>query len=219
MSIYVTSDIHGCYDKFIKLLEEIKFSKRDELYIIGDIIDRGNKSLEILDYIREHKNIHLLKGNHEDLFVKAYESGSKELWYHNGGRYTDKQLKLRGEDYTKATYEYMKALPITKVIDKFILVHAGLVFPDNYNDIELEDLLKMQIEKDCLWVRPYDTEVSYRDYTIICGHTPVCKLTDEFLDENTKIVKRAGTIFIDCGCVFGGRLSCLRLDDMKEFYV
>ena len=45
---YVTGDIHGCFDKFMKLLKKIKFSEKDNLYIIGDVIDRGPKPIETL---------------------------------------------------------------------------------------------------------------------------------------------------------------------------
>ena len=69
------SDIHGCYEEFIKMLDKINFSNDDELYILGDIFDRGSDPLEILDYIVGHKNITLLKGNHEKMFEEAVESG------------------------------------------------------------------------------------------------------------------------------------------------
>ena len=64
---YAMSDIHGCYDEFIAMLNKINFSKEDELYILGDILDRGNKPIDILDYVIAHKNIYLIKGNHEKL--------------------------------------------------------------------------------------------------------------------------------------------------------
>ena len=68
MSKYVMSDLHGCYDKFIEMLNLIDFKESDELYILGDIFDRGPNPLGILDYVIGHKNIYLLKGNHERLF-------------------------------------------------------------------------------------------------------------------------------------------------------
>ena len=57
---YVMSDLHGCYDEFIKMLKLINFGEDDEIFILGDIFDRGSKPLEILDYIVSHKNIHLI---------------------------------------------------------------------------------------------------------------------------------------------------------------
>lgn len=46
--VYVMSDIHGCYDKYIRLLHQIELGKNDTLYVIGDIVDRGNDGIKIL---------------------------------------------------------------------------------------------------------------------------------------------------------------------------
>lgn len=43
MARYVVSDLHGCYNKFTELLRLVRFSDKDELYIIGDIFDRGDR--------------------------------------------------------------------------------------------------------------------------------------------------------------------------------
>ena len=61
MSKYVMSDLHGEYGRFLKMLKLIDFKDTDILYILGDVFDRGNKPLEIIDYIVAHKNIVLLK--------------------------------------------------------------------------------------------------------------------------------------------------------------
>ena len=55
MSIYVMSDIHGCYDEFMQMLNLISFSDYDELWIIGDICDRGPKNMKLLqkDYLQQ----------------------------------------------------------------------------------------------------------------------------------------------------------------------
>lgn len=62
---YVMSDLHGCYDEYIKMLELINFNKKDKLYILGDIIDRGTKPIEIIMDILERDNVTALLGNHE----------------------------------------------------------------------------------------------------------------------------------------------------------
>ena len=69
--IYVMSDLHGQYDMFTRMLELIKFNTNDTMYILGDIVDRGPKSIEIYRYVKEHDNIILLKGNHEDMMYNA----------------------------------------------------------------------------------------------------------------------------------------------------
>jgi len=218
MSKYVMSDIHGCYDKFIQMLDLINFSKQDELYVLGDIFDRGEEPLKVLDYIVGHKNITLLKGNHEKMFEEAFETGDYSLWYYNGGQTTHSKLIEGGLDLEQQIYHYIRRLPLIKVVDNFILVHAGLYFPENCDDLELDEFIK-QDENTCLWTREnIGCEEKYRNYTVICGHTPIQSIQEN----NNCILKRYGTIYIDCGCVFKkvkGQLSCLRLDDMEEFYV
>ena len=45
---YVMSDIHGQYEKYAQMLEKISFSDEDTLYILGDVLDRGDHSMKIL---------------------------------------------------------------------------------------------------------------------------------------------------------------------------
>lgn len=217
MSTYVMSDIHGCYSEFIEMLDKINFSDNDELYILGDIFDRGPQPLKVLDYILESKNIIMIKGNHEKMFEEALSMDNYILWYLNGGYVTHSQMEERGNEEIKKVYDYVKELPLIKVIDKFILVHAGF---ESYDDsLELDKFLT-QSEDICVWSRKnIGNEKKYRDYTVICGHTPVQNIEEGC----NSILKRYGTIYIDCGCCFGksvnGQLACLRLDDMEEFYV
>ena len=77
---YVMSDIHGNFDKYIEMLNLINFTEEDELYILGDIFDRGSNPLDILEHIMKHKNIHLIKGNHEQMYVECYEDEFRDLY-------------------------------------------------------------------------------------------------------------------------------------------
>lgn len=71
MSTYVMSDIHGCYDEFIKMIEIIELSPEDTLIIAGDYMDRGKQSYEMLEWISNApENVILLKGNHDAEFVE-----------------------------------------------------------------------------------------------------------------------------------------------------
>lgn len=218
MSKYVMSDIHGCYNEFVQMLDLIKFNKDDELYVLGDIFDRGPEPLKILDYIAGHENINLIKGNHEKIFEEAFETGDYSLWYYNGGQVTHEQLMKCGLDKEQQVYNYIKSLPFIKVIDKFILVHAGLSHYSDY--LEIDEFIR-QDEQTCLWTRDnIGYEEKYRDYTVICGHTPVQSILKN--TDNPKILRRYGTIYIDCGCCFShinGKLACLRLNDMEKFYI
>ena len=213
------SDLHGMYDKFISMLKQINFNSNDHLYILGDVLDRGDKSLEIIDYIRNHKNITLLKGNHELMFQESWrDTNNRYLWFYNGGDDTFYKLKNKKFEYEESFYKYIKNLPYLEIIDNFILVHAGLYLPNNYENLSIEQIIELQEEDICVWDRTIlNTNKHIRGYTIIIGHTPTQNIKDY---EKAEIYKQEGIIDIDCGACFdNGKLACLRLDDMKEFYI
>ena len=219
MSTYVLSDLHGQYNKFMDMLKLIKFNDNDKMYILGDIFDRGPDPLKILDYIICKKNIDFIPGNHEYMFLEFYNTYDARLWSYNGGKTTMIQLMKRGEDYLKALYDYLTKLPLVKIHDKFILTHAGLYLPKNQNQYTLQEILSLQNAEFNLWSRSnINNERQYKDYTVICGHTPTLYVDPD--QYQMSIVRRKGTIYIDCGATFSdGRLACLRLEDNKEFYI
>ena len=219
MSTYVLSDLHGQYDKFMDMLKLTKFNDNDKMYILGDIFDRGPDPLKILDYVICRKNIDFIPGNHEYMFLEFYNTYDARLWSCNGGRTTMTQLMKRGEDYLKALYDYLTKLPLVKVHDKFILTHAGLYLPKNQNQYTLQEILNLQNAEFNLWSRSnINNERQYKDYTVICGHTPTLYVDPD--QYQMSIVRRKGTIYIDCGATFSdGQLACLRLEDNKEFYI
>lgn len=219
MSTYVLSDLHGQYDKFMDMLKLTKFNDNDKMYILGDIFDRGPDPLKILDYVICRKNIDFIPGNHEYMFLEFYNTYDARLWSYNGGRTTMTQLMKRGEDYLKALYDYLTKLPLVKIHDKFILTHAGLYLPKNQNQYTLQEILSLQNAEFNLWSRSnINNERQYKDYTVICGHTPTLYVDPD--QYQMSIVRRKGTIYIDCGATFSdGRLACLRLEDNKEFYI
>ena len=67
MATYCISDIHGEYDRYIKMLETINFTDDDFLYILGDAIDRGPDSIAVITDIMSRKNVQMLLGNHEQM--------------------------------------------------------------------------------------------------------------------------------------------------------
>lgn len=62
---YIISDIHGCKKQYLELLEKINFSVQDQLYILGDVVDRGAESIDVLRYVMKQKNVTYLLGNHD----------------------------------------------------------------------------------------------------------------------------------------------------------
>lgn len=69
--VFVISDIHGQKEAFFSLLEQVKFSEYDELYILGDVIDRGPYGIALLQHIMSQPNMHFILGNHEEMMCRA----------------------------------------------------------------------------------------------------------------------------------------------------
>lgn len=77
--IYAISDLHGCYEEYLKALETIHFSDDDTLYIIGDVVDRGNHSIKILQHMMSHPNIIPIAGNHEYMMLTVLKKIHQEI--------------------------------------------------------------------------------------------------------------------------------------------
>lgn len=217
---YVMSDIHGDYTKFLKMIKKINFSNEDTLYILGDIFDRGKQPFNILGYIIKHKNIHLLMGNHETCLIDWYEHNESWVWLQNGGQKTFEQFVRKDYIQQEFLYKYIRNLPHCIVVgDKYILTHAGLYIPPLCNDYSLNQLIDL-LGDGLLWNRKtIGNEKLYKHYTQICGHNTVQSIQKQ---EETKILKRNGIYYIDCGCGFKdptSKLACLCLNDLSEYYV
>ena len=214
--IYCVSDIHGELDKFEQMLELIRFSDEDHLYILGDVIDRGAMGVDILRRIMDAPNMTMLLGNHEQMCLKTLgphnEFGARDLWRMNGGMPTYRELLYhRTPRERNAILRFLAGLPDHLDLEvrgqRFHLVHG---YPGDDRDT-------------CIWGRvELDSRSPYPDTICVVGHTPTVFLTGKH-DEDFSIWHGDGVLDIDCGCgsrrAVHRRLACLRLDDMAEFYV
>ena len=224
--IYVMSDLHGCYDKYERMLKKISFSKDDILYILGDVVDRGPNGMKILLDIGRRENVILFRGNHdyqaEILLSNLYriEEGSYskelvkvyELWLFDGGKTTLEEYLLLSEEERKEVLTVLGNALTSKEIEvngkTFLLAHT---VPEvdiicDYEEWTLEDYILGE---------PDYEEIYFDDKYVITGHTPT-----SYIDRNSlgKIWMENQHIAIDCGAVFGYPLGCLCLDTMEEFY-
>jgi serine/threonine protein phosphatase 1 len=208
--IYAVGDIHGCYDKLLVLMEKMDIDfESDTLVFLGDYIDRGPQSFEVVAYLADLKqryaNTIFLKGNHEEMLEK-YLSGVDRITYLvNGGQQTLESYMNRprpeGEPAIPSTHlEFFKSLRIYYETQNYIFVHAGLK-----NKVPLEK----QKTEDLLWIRRRFIESKY-DYgkMVVFGHTP--------LHEPLLLPNKIG---IDTGAVYGNRLTCVRLPELVFYTV
>lgn len=237
--VYIVSDIHGCFKTFLALLKKVKFDEdNDSLYILGDIIDRGPLIWELYEWIKkrqeQNKNVFMILGNHESMFIqdiltikgRELTSSNSEInseydnlcvrtykrnIYEMDEYKTIRRLREKGKttDDLVEMSKFFLTLPLYYLVNirdkEYRLVHA-------YCRKDLEKTLPMEF----IWNRDF---AEYKDVfcigkNVIFGHTPLNKKIEICIDEKTNSTK----INMDCGCVYGGRLGILRLDDMECFY-
>lgn len=230
LATYFISDIHGEYDLFCRLLEKIKYSSSDKLIILGDIIDKGSKSILTTKLVMSLSNCQMITGNHEYYFMKRFVSLASDM---NDGDSTD-ELLFKLQEYfpnerEKLTFdiiEYFESLPYYIEERDYICVHAGLSLDSRGCVISMDK----QIPQSFLFDRKL-TEKSVQvnsSKAVLFGHTPC-----HYQNGNGDIIltKRAGDSFaetdiraygkiqLDTGAFYINKLGCIRLEDMREFYV
>ena len=224
--IYACSDIHGCYNRFIKLLNRINFTEKDELYILGDTIDRNPDGIKVLLYIMENQNnIHLIMGNHEDFMYRylfrqdmnkrIYNEiieNYNDIWFAdcNGGRITYDAYNELDEDTKQAIFKFLSELPIAilkEVNDiKYHLSHSGTIPRITEKDYwTMNDVNKYEKET-IVWDSMYrwDGMLHYTNYPegyiSLLGHVPVQRVRDSY--NRYAVYKKDRTIDIDGGCAY-----------------
>ena len=232
--IYAASDLHGCSPEvFQDLLDSAGFSEDDFLYILGDVIDRGEYGAELLSWITQQPNVQLLLGNHEDmllncdfLFREVSEENLKDItedqafwyrnWMRNGAGPTIRgfqKLLARDPELVEGILEYLREAPLYACVKAggkdYVLVHSGLGNFRRYRP------LKNYSRHDLLWERPTADTVYYSGRTVIFGHTPTVFYGEEHLGRE---VRTDTWICIDAGAAMGEPPMLLRLDDRKAFY-
>jgi serine/threonine protein phosphatase 1 len=216
--LFAISDIHGCYNAFFELIvNKIRLTKSDQLILLGDYIDRGEKSKEVIDFILELENcgfnITALTGNHEVMLVDSYyETNALPLWLLNNGMSTLESFGIQDiREIEKKYLEFFASLEYYKIIGNAVFVHAG------FDDFAVNPFAD---KKAMIW----ECYSSYKNpvlsgKTIIHGHRPkTITYVEKLISENSKVIP------IDTGCVYAeesgyGNLSALEVNSMRLYSV
>ena len=201
-------DVHGHFDGLMWLLEKLDLASEDQVYFVGDLIDRGPQSAQVVDYVRQQQYPCVL-GNHEQLLINAFAQNqvagqALHGWLYSGGQATlasyNNDLDLLGEHL-----DWFRSLPIYLDLDDIWLVHAGL-------DPTLA--IAEQTAEECCWIRDIfhqDPNPYFADKLIITGHT----ITFTFPDiPPGQIVEGPGWLDIDTGAYHpkSGWLTAVDID-------
>ena len=231
--IYVMSDIHGCYKEYLKALEMINFNDRDELYVLGDIVDRGEEPIKLLQDMMLRHNVFPIIGNHDYMALTVLKKLCVEIteenvethlneddmlnyahWISDGGKTTCEQFQKLDREEQLDIIDYLEEFTLYEEIHlnnkNYILVHAGL----NPFDKDKE-LAEYSIDEVIFKSVDYDKKY-FDDKYLITGHKPTISI-----DKNKKgqIIEKNNHIAIDCGCVFGLNLGVFCLNTHEKWYI
>ncbi|MFM1875387.1 MAG: hypothetical protein RL266_1124 [Bacteroidota bacterium] len=208
----VITDIHGCAFTFKRLLEKVELKHADQLFLLGDFINRGPRSKEVIDHVlqldAEGYNVFPLMGNHEETVLHIIREKPNELKMllrsRNSMCLLNKEKRIR-----KRFFRFMRNLPYYYILDDYYLVHAGF-------NMQLEQPLTDT--HAMVWIRNFSMDETFDGKRIFFGHTPT-KLS------KIKAALEAGSssICLDNGCSHAylgkeyGRLLCYDLDSKQLF--
>ncbi|QNF35408.1 serine/threonine protein phosphatase [Adhaeribacter swui] len=215
MSRFAISDIHGCAKTFRYLVEErLQIKPTDQLFLLGDYIDRGPDSKGVIDFILELRSkgfrVTTLMGNHEAMLLQAPENAQYlSAWLRNGGQAALQSFNAKQvSDIPSVYWNFLKNLEYYKELPDYLLVHAGFNFKVANPFADFESMI---------WIRNFIVKEKFtQGRRIVHGHTP----TMDF-----EIKARVGppahsVINIDGGCVYTwppglGKLVALNLDTLE----
>ncbi len=241
---FAIGDIHGEATHLYKLLSCLPtLDAEDTIVFLGDYLDRGPRSKEVIDYIRSFPTrtpakVVALRGNHEDAWLRVCKKGWDEfvlppgngclaaMRSFTGGSFPaegeaaqpDELMELTtGMFFPTDVIDWLDALPYYYEDDHAIYVHAGLP-PANgtfLHPSEVDDPIVL------LWIR---TEGFFRDYRgklVVFGHTRTEFLPQELSgytpDDPTDLWAGENVIGIDTGCGSGGFLTAVELPAMNVY--
>ena len=209
--IFAIGDVHGCVDELRLLLNKLPRTSETTIVLLGDYVDRGPNSREVIDTVLElgqHCTTVALMGNHEAMFLDYLNdpaSAAAGAFIYNGGSATlASYADTHGEvTIPKQHTDFLHSLQLMYEHEHNVFVHAGLP------QIPLDQVDPDHDRPTMLWTRGQFLRTDY-DWgkVVVHGHTPVPRVT-----------LRPNRINLDTGCVFDGRLTALALPGEVRFSV
>ncbi|AVH85165.1 hypothetical protein RsoM2USA_237 [Ralstonia phage RsoM2USA] len=220
---FILSDLHGCHDEFMQLLDAVKFDHTtDRIISVGDLIDRGKNSWSCIELIFETDWFHCVMGNHERMMVDAFLPGKFKgssfstdfgTWMANGGTWiADDQSD---PNLNQHLAEKLSELPYVIVVGKdtpqrFNVLHAELsyawdpsVYSDEFLDAGYADADTFQIyEESVLWGRELYNFARHRteeEIYSICSPYLTNTYVGHTIQKNGKVNMIGNHIFTDTG--------------------
>jgi serine/threonine protein phosphatase 1 len=216
MARYVTTDLHGCLLSFRELVEhKLQLRPQDELYLLGDYVNKGPDSRGVLDYLLQLAargyQVQCLRGNHDQELLDAARGHTAALW----ASAADRQLTLQSfgvgqaADIPEPYLRWLEALPYQLDIPGFTLVHAGF-------DFRLPPEQMRQDSHTMMNIKQFTFDASrLQGRRLLHGHVPT-----PTAEIKSRVREQAGSIGLDGGCVYRhnpelSHLAALELDSFQ----
>jgi serine/threonine protein phosphatase 1 len=209
--LFAIGDIHGCAEELRALLRKLPLTSESWIVFLGDYIDRGPNSKDVVDAIIEISQLYRtvpLRGNHEAMLLDFLDHPDSEeggLFIMNGGSTT-----LANYSATDGSYgippkhlEFFRNLQLSFETPDYFFVHAGLP------DVPIRELNPKNHSFDMLWIRQPFLESTYNwGKMIVHGHTP-----------KWEVEQTQNRINLDTACVFDGVLTAMEVNTRKTYCV
>jgi serine/threonine protein phosphatase 1 len=206
--LFAIGDIHGCPDELAAIVKAIAPGADDTVVFVGDYVDRGPSARDAVEIVMNLQQgpaeVVALKGNHEDMMLSylGLRGHYGESFLFNGGAATmdsygigESKLHEAIERLPEQHLKFYRSLSLSYLRPPFFFVHAGIVPARQLEEQDPEDLL---------WIRQ---EFIFKEHEagaiVVFGHTP---MRGVMIDLPFKLG-------IDTGLVYGGKLSCLELNE------
>ena len=224
---YVLSDVHGEYELFKQLLSNLNFSSKDEMYICGDIIDKGDSSIRLAKYISSFPNIYCIIGNHELSFLKFYHSLLQELPNDFDAilRILQAYFPEDGELLDWELINWFDRLPAYIEKADYICVHGGIPLDEfqclkPLSEVDVEQLVHDRKFKDpdVIHNSPKCVFFGHTQTNCVCGENIVLKYRrNNNVPANS--VLDYYKIQLDTGSWNNGILGCFCIDTLETVYI
>ena len=219
---YVMANLHGELSAYREMIKKIKLSKKDILYLLGDVVDYGEDSAALLTDLSMCENVYPIAGEHDYValrmlsgFDRMLKSGAAPdadfaaemvAWTRDGGNVTLEGFRALDAEMREGMIDYLSEFSLFEEVEaggkQYLLVHAGVCGFEEGKDLDDYAPEDFFTAPECENYSGYDA--------VIVGHAPTA---------SGKIEREGNVIRMDCGAGRGGRLACLCLETGEEFYV
>lgn len=230
--IYVMSGIHGEFEKYEEALEKIHFSDDDSLFVCGDVVDFGSRSMDILLDMMYRVNVYPIMGDHDDMarkYLTAFHEGLNGSsmadfesaapgvvdWIKDqGGQATLEDFMRLEKSQKEQIAEFLADFELYEEVtvkgQHYVLVHGGIA--DFDAEKEMDEYTKQElVYSETDYQREY-----FSDSILITGGTLTSDISGH---EQDRVFRGNRHLAVNCDCYGQGILAVVCLDNGKEYYV